>query len=88
MIGIGSINASDREYGSSDEYNSDDYLSSAISPHRLSISSYQKSKRNVKKVQDEAFFVTIEIEDTFLSWLDEPEFIVPLDVIEKVSSLV
>ena len=50
MIGIGSINSSDKEYGSSEDYLSDDVPSSAVSPQRLSIQSLGGSKRNFKKV--------------------------------------
>jgi hypothetical protein len=34
---------------------------------------------------EEKFFVTIKIEETFLRWLDDPDFIEPLDVIQKVT---
>jgi hypothetical protein len=92
MIGIGSINTSDKEYGSSEEFNdSDEKIDDNLtvqSPARLTVYSHSTSVKKYKKTQEEAYFVTIEIEDTFLAWLDDPEFIVPLDVIEKVQSLV
>ena len=38
--------------------------------------------------QEEIFFVTIQIDETFLKYLDDPEYIEPLDVIYKVESLI
>ena len=36
----------------------------------------------------EKYFVTIQVEETFLRWLDDPDFIEPLDVIQKVTQLI
>ena len=37
------------------------------------------------RIDEEKFFVSIQIDETFLRWLDDPVFIEQVDVIEKVT---
>lgn len=50
-----------------------------------SIGTDSDSDQPSPRVDEEKFFVTIQIDETFLRWLDDPVFIEQVDVIEKVT---
>ena len=50
-----------------------------------SIGTDSDSDQSPRIVDEEKFFVSIQIDETFLRWLDDPVFIEQLDVIEKVT---
>lgn len=78
MIGIGKIESSDSEQSDlSDSQNKG-------SPNQTK----NESKSSLHHYKDEVeYFVTIQIEETFLQWLDDPEFIEPIDVLQNLESL-
>lgn len=92
LIGIAKIDQSESSGGSSLEEESRNSVPSVLTGKKGESGVLRRSPtRHLKSDRDrdeERFFVSIQIEETFLRWLDDPEFIEPIDVIENLSSLI
>ncbi len=58
--------------------------SMSLSTVHNSSSTFSITQKIKLAAQEEIYFVTIQIEETFLKWLDHPDFMDPLDVIKNL----